>query len=46
MLVGIYINIEDGLDQYFNGNELFIVLFGLIIVMCGFFYMISKEGLK
>jgi hypothetical protein len=36
MLAGIYIKIEEGLEQYTYGNELFIVLIGFIISLIGF----------
>ncbi len=38
MLAGIYINLEVGLSQYFNGGgEFFIVLIGFIMVLVGAF---------
>jgi len=36
MLMGIYINLEEGLSQYTYGNEFFIVLLGFIIAIVGF----------
>lgn len=38
MLAGIYINLEIGLSQFFNGgSEFFIVLIGFIMVLAGVF---------
>lgn len=36
ILVGIYINLEPGLNQYTYGNEFFIVLLGFLTSIVGF----------
>lgn len=36
MLAGIYIKVEEGLEQYTHGSEFYIVLLGFIISIIGF----------
>lgn len=43
MLLGMYIKLEEGLNQYTYDSEFYIVLLGLLICVIGFFKKDSEE---